>query len=380
MDQPNLKEVVQTNEALPLPAALLEKMAATLQNPRYHAEGNVLNHTRLVLKAYRDNHHQFKLDSSDHEVLYWASILHDVGKPATTRWQDNRWRAKGHEAAGVPIARDILLGQPQISSDQRKRILDLVRYHAVPLQWGLNPNSLQYYYQLATRADLRMIGIFGYFDLVGRICQDREEVLNIAHRFNQEMVAKIEYELGTYTEIQTAYRQASLRHQNALWTSLYQKDISLLTKLIQAESTRSEKPQFRCVIPVGVDSPRLRSYLEQQYTDAETYDASRLNPERQGKFDLETQLRPLKHFLSVYGRPHKTLVLTGMPIDQDLLTTITNFGRQKGGRIEHLFIEEPLDSIAQSGDEASQRDIKAAHKKLMLPHPWSAHELKLMSL
>lgn len=380
MDRTHPQAEHSISTGLPLPDSLLEEMDSTPQNPRYHAEGSVLKHTELVLKAYQEHRHRFELDSQDHEVLYWAAILHDVGKPSTTRWENERWRAKGHERAGVPIARDFLLTQPQISAYQRKRILDLVRYHAVPLQWGLHPRALPFYYRLATRTDLRMVGIFGYFDIVGRYCENKKGVMNMVDRFVQELVPRIEYEMGTYAQVQECYRKASLRHKNALWYSLRQEDAQLLLKLINADTAADTLPQFHCVIPVGADSPQLRHFLDQEYPGHKRYDAARLDPARQGKFDLETQLRPLKHFVSVYGQAQKSLLFTGLPIDDDLRTTVANYCRQHGGAVEFVLFEERLESLLAEEKEKVEADrIRDQHRRLLVPHPWGAHRLRLAS-
>ena len=129
--------IVETEStALPIPSVYLELMRNTQQNPRYHAEGNVLNHTLLVLGEFYDLVASVPLSESDREVLYWAALLHDIGKPAVTYWDGKTWRAAGHEKAGVPLARNILMQQESISARQRNRILDLVRWHHLPLRMG----------------------------------------------------------------------------------------------------------------------------------------------------------------------------------------------------------------------------------------------------
>lgn len=183
-----------TEEKLPIPGDLIARMKATKQNPRYHAEGNVYNHTLLVLEMFRAHAHEFELSKADHEVLFWAAVLHDSGKPEVTRWDHGRWVAKGHEAAGVPIARNILLQHPEVSTEQREKILDLVRWHFVPLRWGLKNKPVEDYRQLAEHTDLRLLGIFGYFDILGRLCEQKQTVLAIVKHFNKFIVPTIQAE------------------------------------------------------------------------------------------------------------------------------------------------------------------------------------------
>lgn len=173
---------------LPLPGEYIERMKATKQNPRYHAEGSVYNHTLLVLKAFQNHASEFDLTESEREVLFWACILHDIGKPAVTQWKNGRWVAQGHEEAGVPIAQSILLSHPELSLPQREQILDLVRWHYVPLRWGLKQVELEQYKQLSRQTDFRLLGIFAYFDILGRLCERKPAVLSLIRHFNEYIV------------------------------------------------------------------------------------------------------------------------------------------------------------------------------------------------
>ncbi|MEM7369268.1 MAG: HD domain-containing protein [Bacteroidota bacterium] len=166
-------------------------MKETQQNPRYHAEGNVYNHTLLVLEKFHAHAYEFDLTDEERTILYWACILHDTGKPEVTHLKNGRWVSTGHEEAGVPIARDILLQHPEISESQRERILDLVKWHFVPLRWGLKRVDLQEYQQLSTQTNLRLLGIFAYFDILGRLCERKPVVLAMIRHFNEYIVPTV---------------------------------------------------------------------------------------------------------------------------------------------------------------------------------------------
>lgn len=59
--------------------------------PEYHGEGDVLPHALLALHA---------VDDDDDERVFWAVLLHDLGKSKVTRLEDGRWRAHAHTEAG----------------------------------------------------------------------------------------------------------------------------------------------------------------------------------------------------------------------------------------------------------------------------------------
>ncbi len=86
-----------------LPALLpeVEAMRGVPQPPEYHAEGDVLCHTELALRALATHYP----DAGD--VLTLAVLLHDAGKPATLRMPEetgDRIRFHGHDRAGAALA------------------------------------------------------------------------------------------------------------------------------------------------------------------------------------------------------------------------------------------------------------------------------------
>jgi poly(A) polymerase len=86
---------------LNLLAAILPEVAAmpgTAQPPEFHPEGDVFEHTVLMLNQMRTSDPQ----------LAWAVLLHDVGKPPTAQIKEGRWRFERHAAVGAEAARRIL--------------------------------------------------------------------------------------------------------------------------------------------------------------------------------------------------------------------------------------------------------------------------------
>lgn len=66
------------------------------QRADYHPEGNVLNHTRIVvnrLSKYRDI------------TLSWAGMFHDIGKDETTELKDGIYQSPGYELVSLDLVR-----------------------------------------------------------------------------------------------------------------------------------------------------------------------------------------------------------------------------------------------------------------------------------
>ena len=106
----------------------LTPLAATIQPPEYHAEGDVAIHTRLAIEACPAD--------CDPDLL-WVSLLHDIGKPATTRQnQAGRITAYGHAKLGAAMAKDILVGL-NMPEKRRERIVWVIRHHTFHHSWQL---------------------------------------------------------------------------------------------------------------------------------------------------------------------------------------------------------------------------------------------------
>lgn len=76
----------------------LTAMPGTPQHEAFHPEGDVWQHTLLMLEALR----------APSSPLAWSVLLHDVGKPVTLQWCDGRPANPGHAAEGEFMARHVL--------------------------------------------------------------------------------------------------------------------------------------------------------------------------------------------------------------------------------------------------------------------------------
>ena len=105
-------------------------MRGVLQSAEYHAEGDAYVHTMLAVEALDDNADQ---------RIFWAVLLHDIGKALTTTFIEGRWRSRGHAEAGAKLIPEIMcrLGSPALAAD----VEWLVRHHDFILSWNLKPGD-----------------------------------------------------------------------------------------------------------------------------------------------------------------------------------------------------------------------------------------------
>jgi poly(A) polymerase len=97
----------------------ISTMKGVEQPPQFHPEGDVFEHTLLLL----DN-----LPHPCPSTLAWGALLHDVGKPATFRVAPDRIRFDNHVDVGVKIAEKIC-ERLRFSGDDAEQVLALVDNH-----------------------------------------------------------------------------------------------------------------------------------------------------------------------------------------------------------------------------------------------------------
>lgn|SRR3712207_62137 len=98
------------------------------QNPKYHPEGTVWNHTMMVIDEAAQNKHL----SKDKKIFMWASLLHDIGKTPTTKIRKGKITSYNHDKVGKGMSIKFL-EEFNCSEDFIKEVSALVRWHMQPL-------------------------------------------------------------------------------------------------------------------------------------------------------------------------------------------------------------------------------------------------------
>ncbi len=159
----------------------IQRMRDCPQSPVYHAEGDVWIHTRMVLEELVGLPSWRELDPAARTLLFAATALHDVGKPATTRVEGGYITSRGHSSKGARMARRILweMGfQPEV----REAIASLIRYHQLPYYLVDRGDKHRMAIEISQTARTDHLTILAEADVRGRICGDLPRLLdNIAH-------------------------------------------------------------------------------------------------------------------------------------------------------------------------------------------------------
>ena len=169
-----LSDILTTPEFKEFPFNILYQLQFVNQSPVHHPEGNVWNHTLLVV----DEAAKRKADCKDPSVFMWAALLHDVGKPSTTKVRHGKITSYNHEEVGAHLANEFL----SLFTDDKvfiKSVCSLVLFH---MQFLFVVKNLQYANipAMKQQSNIHEIALLGLCDRLGRIGSSRlEEEKNI---------------------------------------------------------------------------------------------------------------------------------------------------------------------------------------------------------
>ena len=120
-----------------------------MQEPKWHPEGDVFEHSMqaldaaaIIVKTYENDHNRL--------ILLYAALCHDLGKVVMTKEIDGVIKSIGHEKESKKLART-MLKRITHNTDLIEAVSSLVFYHMMPLQFTQNKAKLSAYQRLANK-------------------------------------------------------------------------------------------------------------------------------------------------------------------------------------------------------------------------------------
>jgi tRNA nucleotidyltransferase (CCA-adding enzyme) len=143
----------------------LYALIACEQEPKNHPEGNVWEHTLKVV----DMAAHLKGRSRNPAALMWAALLHDIGKPAVSLWQDGKITTYGHDIKGSQLAAEFL-HDLRCSNALIENVTRLIREHMHPVLLYKQKDSVtdKAIRKLAHRIDINELLLLAEADYRGR--------------------------------------------------------------------------------------------------------------------------------------------------------------------------------------------------------------------
>jgi len=243
---------------------LLKEFKVTIQDPIWHAEGDVHIHTDMVLNELYNIFEtgQFVPTPDQRQILILAAILHDIAKPLVTKQVDGRIKASRHEAVG----RDYLiyrLLELNLPSESYLEIINLVGYHQRPKLLVIKGDPEYKYFALAQYFNYELMYWLEVADLKGRTCDDKEETLLYLDEYlakTKEVLKRHEDELKL---IDPAHKDIALKYgTHLISTGEVNSYLEVYQKVFKSEETPTH-----FVMMSGLPGTGKSTYISKNFPD-----------------------------------------------------------------------------------------------------------------
>lgn len=333
------------------------------QDPIHHAEGDVGLHTRLVAESLTKLDEWKALDKEAQSILFWAAVLHDIGKPATTEIQgDGRVTARGHARISTLMARE-QLWDAKAPFAWREAVCAIADQHLVPF-WLIEKNDpRRVAIQTSWKGRPDFLCLHAQADTLGRICDDQQSVLdNIA-------LAKESFaELGCLDTPFSFANSASL-------VSFFEKP--------DRDPYYKEHEDFRCTVTLmsGLPGSGKDHWVSTHRPDLPMISLDLIRKEigiaatgNQG-----TVLQAARERAREYLRAGQDFVWNGTNISRNLRAKPLTLFRDYNARTEIVYIETGPDTLFSQNqnreDVVPQAIMRKLIRKLEPPQDWEAHKV-----
>ena len=128
-------------------------------------------HTHMVLEALVADPDWRGLSDVDRSLLFWAAVLHDVGKPGTTITEGGRVKAPDHSRRGSLMARR-LLREVEVPFAWREALCGIISYHQVPFWLIEREDPAREAIKLSLRCRPDLLCLHARADARGRLAED----------------------------------------------------------------------------------------------------------------------------------------------------------------------------------------------------------------
>lgn len=167
---------------------LLQRLASTQQDARWHAEGDVRTHTTMVLgemaRILRTEGEHWCAERK--QALALSALLHDIAKPLATRTEiidgEERVVSPHHADKGRSYLACTLL-ECDIPYEIVHTVLALVGHHHDLKRLVVRNAPARDYRKLARHVDVELLYWLELADTRGRLCADKQKELDIVELF-----------------------------------------------------------------------------------------------------------------------------------------------------------------------------------------------------
>ena len=257
----------------------IQALSTCPQDPEWHAEGDVLTHTDMVLAECAAIEPEIAF--RHHGVFRLACLLHDIEKPKVTVYDEilKHTIAPGHERMGGVSTR-YLLREMEISHPQRRLVSQLVATHHLVKRAVQNfdtEGGRAFLERLAARVDTKLLWALELADMRGRIAVDRANQIEIVQLFRMlceemDIFGKAPTPWLSEEDVKEMPFEDSLSMQYALQETHRRRLLGQMTNKYEAEAfcwnyAKNREFPAQAIIMVGASGSGKSHYVNKMATN-----------------------------------------------------------------------------------------------------------------
>ena len=343
-------------------------MRGVPQDAEWHAEGDVITHTKMVVEALLALPEFEVLREQEKHILFTSALLHDVEKRSTTTTEEIQGKIRTvsprHAKKGEYTARKILYTEIVTPFYIREQIAKLVRLHGLPL-WAIqkkNPNKEVINASLVVNT--LHLAMLAKADILGRICKDEVDILLRIELFKE--LCRDNKCLGKPREFESNYG-----------CYLYLNRPNSSPDYVPFDDLKFEVIMM-CALPGSGKDTYVNRNLDLPVLSLDNIRREhQIDPTDKKKNGQVIQLG--KEKAKEFMRARQSFVFNATNITADMRGKWISLFTDYGGKVKIIYIEVPFKKLLSQNHnrehKVPEKVIRSMVDKLEIPTPKEAHEI-----
>jgi predicted kinase len=341
--------------------------------------------SQIVLQLMEADHIEKR---EDQIALYLATILHDIGKPPTSVFNEkkNKITAYGHDTVGVPLANEFLKKYfNEIPYRGREQILRLIENHMHPRMWmsdGTTTNKLK---MLSLATNTKLLYLLSQADTLGRKANDMKASMMLLEMFKQNCE-----DMGLWDR---QYRAPLAIHLDNASYSLARWNILMNDAPESAETYDAARemmdkpiPHFQLMLMVGAPGSGktfYRNKLVEQYPNLKVICMDDERKKRCGNENDQSKNNQIfgwqEHELREAMKKRQSVMVDATNPTKRLRNTLWRIARENGALCSVVYFDIKLETLLKRNADREKRVpddvVKRFYNALQSVTPWEADQI-----
>ena len=345
----------------------LSRLKNIPQNPEYHGEGDVYQHTEMVCGKLVELPEWRELEKEEQELLFLAAAFHDIGKAVCTKQENGQWVSPKHTLIGEKEFRRIAYKEAEqfgLTFRQRETAAKLIRYHGLPVWFWTKRRPELDLLKAAESIPLRLLYLLSKADVQGRIEKQSGKMEE-----NVELFADYARESGVWEKpflFANPYTKYQYFHKEGLWQ----------------EAELYDDTEFDVILMSGLPLAGKDSWIEKNGKEMpvisldEIREKMGISPTKGSGKVVQAALEEAKNLL----RRKEPFIWNATNIIQETRQKLVGLFAGYGARVHIMYLEAPYRELLARNRKREryipELVLEDMIKKMELPAPWEAYDVK----